>query len=398
MPVATDTRSEGVPRVVEREKKRCDVMDGWMNRKTGPIGMVPGADGIRVAQIHRGWHGSFSGTFAHLPGGWSEAPHESSGAGGSERWKLQLPIRRDLPGTFRGRATVVAVQEATEALAYRRLRLAPMPAEERASAAHWQVARELGRPPHELRSGIYALGDLQEGDRLRHEVMAVSASESELEALAMKLDIAGWLPVGMEDPVGALARVFGDGPATMRLLLLLGERQSSWLVVMRAGCPVLVHPLRLGRASWAQRALLLGGGGPEQAATLQAGFAAWEAGEARATLEAVLPLLGRELVHDIALCLRHLGLEEQREPLVAAVVGAGHLTESLQRELQRSIQTMDRGLPAGLAVMLDPLHEQLPGWVLGLLRGLPTQEPIDAWLLPLGLALHGVSIPSKEAA
>lgn len=257
-------------------------------------------------------------------------------------------------GAFSGRRAVTCLS--SDRVHCRHMRLASMPDDELASAVRWQTAKELGWPIDGFCSDFHDAGEIVESGKRRREVISIAASNEDLRTHVGLLETAGLRVAAVDERSCAMARCLQSfaGRAADSCLLIDLSPSEPRLVVIRGGVPRFIRAV------------------PCQ----QVGVAA-QSGQAAAAVD---PLLINDLVHEISLCTHYLSENKPDEelPHVGCVIGGGRheaetasaLNEAAVIEFRPAIDFVDPAIRDALEDSADP-------------------SPFDAWLLPLGLAMHG---------
>ena len=272
-----------------------------------------------------------------------QVPVEGQRADPSPR-SIPASLRRVMAGSLRALPEVVTCLPPGQ-VRYHRLRFAPIPDEELPAAVFWQASRELGCDSQSLRTDFYDVGEVVDSGKRRREVIAVAASNADLNAHVDKLRKVGLSPNAIDTTAGALARCLvplAPGGEDPWLVLDLGVPTST-LIVVRNGVPRFIHSVSRPHAN-------------------------------------DLVQLASDLTSEINLCLHYLSGagHEQCQPGMGCVVGAGS-------EQEKVLATLNEGAELEFRQFADCLSAPLRATA----AELPPHGRIDHWLVLLGLALYG---------
>src|SRR5690606_34783667 len=133
-------------------------------------------------------------------------------------------------------------------MGYRRLRLAAMPTSELPTAVQWRAAKELALPIKAFQSSFYDVGQTQDQGRRCQDVIAVTATSTDVELAVNTLAQAGLEVVAVDAAAGALARALASDarPDHSCLVVEVGVR-SSCVMVTRQGQPCFIRTIPGGR-------------------------------------------------------------------------------------------------------------------------------------------------------
>lgn len=342
------------------------------------------------------------------------------------RASLATALERALAqGDFKGRQAVLCLPWSQ--MAYRRLRMAAMPADEMPTAVRWRVAKELALPISAFESDYYDVGPAEDQGRRCHDVICVTAQSSDVEIIVNAFEQAGLTTIAVDAAAGALARALETGNTSTQsqsscLVVEVGV-QSSCVMVMRQGRPCFIRTIPGGRQQIVQRAASRLGLESQAHASLwqmlqsdACGAVATNPNDAsdgsdssdttarmRSTLSEVTSLHAAELAHEVMLCTHYMaGLAQSQNQSQNQSAGSGGLVNSLIPQ---------RGCIVGAGaqeaiflskfkdvcdVMFEPL-EQMFGPSLGMaLTSIDALGSLDSWLTAAGLALYDTKSISME--
>jgi Tfp pilus assembly PilM family ATPase len=215
----------------------------WLNRAE-PIGCHIGGGHVRLAQVR----GPSSSNGPQIVV--AERPLPSVAEGDA----AVSAVVREMLGSagFRGRRVVSCAPPG--AARYVTMRLAPMPAAELASAAHWKLASDLGLGTGAFKSAVLNVVEVRDGGKQKTEALVVSATLEHLERHVTVLEAAGLEHVAIDDPACAVARctgvagVAGGQPAAAgdrRVVLELREEEAILAIASGADL-AFVRPVGAG--------------------------------------------------------------------------------------------------------------------------------------------------------
>jgi Tfp pilus assembly PilM family ATPase len=307
------------------------MLNRWFNPGR-PIGCDIAGGRIRLAQVQAA-KGARSVVAAEqtIEGGF-QADDPAS------RERLAGALRQTVRSApFRGRRVVSCVPHRD--VKYRPMRLAAIPDDELASAAHWKAASELGVKSDRLKSAVIQCGDVTDGGKTRREVLTVVGEVETLERHTALLVAAGLEPVALDLSACAVARCLsaaaaGNDHADAPVPYLEFDRVTATLSVARGGRIRLIRGVGPGLARADELAASLLEVSPADAAAMRQSLAAeadttlsptpWPLAtcppeRARLAIADAWKMYGRELAREVSLSLRHF-TDTFVEPLADAGV------------------------------------------------------------------------------
>lgn len=214
----------------------------FINRHN-PLGCFVGSRGIRLLQVLRA-----QGDVVEIASQSAPLPTFEDNATPKERSKTLADTVRQLvkSGGFQGRAVISALP--SEQLWCRKLRLAPMPDPEVASAAHFLAARELGIGVESFTSETIKLATVRDGSS-KLEVLTIGADSNTLEDHARMLLQAGLEPQALDAAPWAVARTLTGLPSSGEsdpLLVLDVREKSTDMIIASRGEVLFLHRVEGG--------------------------------------------------------------------------------------------------------------------------------------------------------
>lgn len=332
-------------------------------------------------------------------------------------WRASLAKALDdalAKGDFIGRDVVLSLPWCQ--MGYRRLRLASMPQEELATAVQWRAAKELAVPINTFVSSFYDVGQTQDQGRRCLDVIAVTASATDVELAVNALDQAGLTTLAVDAGAGALARALASNSRAQQSCLVLEVGVcSSCVMVISHGQPCYIRTIPGGRQQIVQRTAsrlglevvehgqlwqLLDGRESQQTDTPTIHQDDERVKRMLTTLNEVASLHAAELAHEVILCTHymaglcqgqnpnqnpnHVAGEGDLSPQQGCIVGAGAQEEIFLSKIKDACD-----------VAFYPL-EQMLGASLGMaLESLAGQGSIDSWLTAAGLSFYDIKALSR---
>jgi hypothetical protein len=308
-------------------------------------------------------------------------------------------------GEFIGRDVVSCLP--TELVTFSRLRLPPMPETELSAAVQWQAAKKLSRPPNELRTAYYDVGEFREANKRFREVLAVVVDLADVESHAAMLRKAGLSPVAIDTRQGAVARCvnspdFVEG-GSAPVLVIDAAIERTDVMAVRDGLPYFVHSVPTGLAHIAERARTEAGGLVDEQAllagmlghgiTADASSCLLEVDQAtdqeHAVVDHACVLYAKEVAKEVELCRHYLSdlgaLDLQ--PRHGCLVGGDSFKGLITRSLSKAA-----------SLRIEPLAASWTPAFRSLAIASVDARTLDSRLASLGLAFYGMENLSGRTA
>jgi len=370
------------------KERRRTVVGHLFTKKTLPIGVDLGAEGVRLLQLAK-QHRAYSVVAAdHLDLGAEllDAPREER-----MEWLAKTVGERLERCGFRGRRCVLSVDD--ELLRVRSIRQPPMPEEETNRALRLEGGERLGLPEDEAAEvGWLRAGEVRQGEDLRDELIVVGAGTSSLEELVDLFAGAGLRPIALEPRFIGLARAFGRtlrravDQSTVRLVVNIGSRTTG-VIVMRGQEVVFYKLLQIGGEQMTTLAAETLGLARDAAWDLRRRRMRKMAGEKsvreddkvdRAIFDAIRPTLD-ELANEVALCMRYYTVTYRGDrPRGALIAGRDAAEPGLTELISETLS-----VPVEIGKPLEGVD------VTGASTVVNRRTPMAEWAVATGLSLAG---------
>ncbi len=386
------------------------LLQQWVNRNRGPIGLHLGTRAVRLVQLDR---------MLNKPG---QTAQVLAAAG------ADLPV--DLPadpivrneviatiikplldrGGFSGRRVVSCMP--SNSVQYKNMRMPQMPMSELRSAVEWEARDrlQLGNVSHDLQ--FVAAGQVRQGEDIREEIIVLAAPTANIEAHVDLLERCGLEPTAIDAVPTALARCVldrGDTSASAETCMVIdmGYAASSVLIVS-GGRVTFFRVIDVGGAKLDKAIAKQLGLSQEEAWALRTGQTKSETTQ-QAVDDAQRGVLG-ELAREIGLCLRYhsvtfRGAKPGRAFLVGTHAVTGDLMKLMAGEADMTIE------PGVVLPKVDPISLTVldtAEWNKPSVDDIENRkiEPVNnsaglrisSWAVAMGLAMRTDMRPSKRGA
>lgn len=334
-----------------------------LNRLTGrrcsPIGVEFDRSTVRAIQLQSSAHRDMQFVMA-------SSQIESTVALEADHWKeaaaeaLRATISQ---GTFEGREVVSCLR--FEQISLLRLRFPWIADSDVDSAVHAQAARKLGCSADTIRTDYYDVGEFRENGQRYREIISVAANTDDLLA-----------HVELVDEVGLSLKVVDTGPGAVTRITNLGlnhrwRNANRFILYFSAEQPILLY-VRNGEPCFV-RALHARLPGPASRALSGVMDEPKAEGSASPHLEEFVGAAG----HEIGLCLQYLSewgwLDEWNELGFIGGPLSTRIAELLHHNTGVSFRPLQQSMDPAILEWFDNVYGDL-----------------SSWLVPGGLALHGM--------
>lgn len=200
----------------------------WMQRAESPIGCMIDADSVTVAQLR-----------AHDRRVIGAVEPVASDRGRGKHHLVRAIRNACASAPFQGRDVVLCFPH--HAVNYRRLLVPPLDKDCTADEVHLRMAEDLGCEPTDICTDYHEVGDFDDGRRRMREVIAISASASDVHATVAAIKEAGLRPQAIDSACGAIARCLMPASRDEPLCLIDLCTDRPVVIVARHGTPRLVY-------------------------------------------------------------------------------------------------------------------------------------------------------------